>query len=55
LVFVLLYWYILLPFGIFHCNLVYFIAIWYISLQFGIFHCNLVFWGHVVIFNNIGF
>jgi hypothetical protein len=30
-------WYILWPFGIFYCHLVYFVAIWYILLSFGIY------------------
>jgi hypothetical protein len=36
-------WYILLPFGIFYCHLVYFTAIWYILLPFGTFYCHSVY------------
>jgi hypothetical protein len=34
-------WYIVLPFGIFYCHLVYFIAIWYIFCHLVYFYCNL--------------
>jgi hypothetical protein len=36
------YWYILLPFSIFYCHLVYIIAIWYIILSFGLFMYGLL-------------
>jgi hypothetical protein len=44
-------WYILLQFGIFYCNLVYFMAIWYILWQLSIFYYNLVYLigiGHIL-------
>jgi hypothetical protein len=41
-------WYILWPFGVFYCHLVYFVAIWYIVWQFGI--CN----GHLIYFSRFG-
>jgi hypothetical protein len=37
-------WYIVLPFGILYCHLVYCIAIWYIVLPFGIFCGHLVYY-----------